>query len=246
MRQGTSDWMYARLGNATGSHAADVLDVLKRGGESQKRAGYKLRLVAELLTGNPWEENYVSPEMIWGSENEPLAVAAYEMQTDQDADEVGFVLHPTIPRMGGSPDRLIGADGIIECKCPKTTTHIRWMLDGIVPPEHEPQMSFYLSCTGRQYCDFVSFDPRLPRGLQLFVRRLERDEQRIAEIDTAVLAFNREVDDIVERLRALAPEPDAPQQRRSQLNEQLEASLAISDVDFEWAAQGFPERRLDA
>ena len=152
--------MYARLGNATGSHAADILDVLKRGRRERKAQQlHKLRLVCELLTGNPWEDNYVSPEMQWGTDQEPFAVAAYEMATGRDADEVGYVaLIPPSSAWGGSPDRLIGADGVIECKCPKTTTHVRWMLDGTVPEEHEPQMSFYLACTGnRQWCDFVSF-----------------------------------------------------------------------------------------
>ena len=227
MKQGTAEWMYARLGNATGSHAADILDVLKRGGESAKRSNYKLRLVCELLTGNPWEDNYVSPEMQWGTDQEPFAVAAYEMATGRDADEVGYVPHPSIQRMGGSPDRLIGADGVIECKCPKTTTHVRWMLDGTVPEEHEPQMSFYLACTGRQWCDFVSFDPRLPGHLKLFYMRLYRNEERIKQIEEAVRQFNGEIDAIVQRLGPGAPAP------QSKLVEQLEGSL--TDADIQWA-----------
>lgn len=225
MKQGSSEWMYARCGNCTGSHAADIM-ATTRNGESAKRLNYRMQILSELLTGDPWKPGFVTPEMQWGMDQEPFAVAAYEMATDASADEVGYISHPFIDRMGGSPDRLIAADGMIEVKCPKTTTHIKWMLDDAVPEEHEPQISFYLACTGRQWCDFVSFDPRLPKHLQIFTKRLQRDEERIAKIESAVVQFNGEVDAALERLGAI---PIAPKRK---VIEQLEGSLTNEDIDW--------------
>ena len=205
MRQGSQEWFQARAGSCTGSHAADILAMLKSGkGEQKCRADYRLKLATEILTGIPQMDGYLSPAMEWGTEQEPFARAAYEMKTGAIVDAVGFVTHPTIARMGGSPDGLIGEDGGLEIKCPNSITHIRWMLDGQVPEEHQPQMFFYMACTGRKWLDFVSFDPRLPEPLQLFIERLEAIPERIAEIESAVIQFNAEVDAVIGQLKMIA------------------------------------------
>ncbi len=203
-RQQTSEWFQARSGCATGSHGADILSFLKSGkGETKQRADYRAQIVCEILTGQPQMDGYLSPFMEWGIEQEPRARTAYELRKGAMVEETGFEKHATIPRMGGSPDGLVDLQGIIEIKCPKTATHIGWMLDAAVPAEHEPQMSFYLAVTGREWCDFVSFDPRLPEPLQLFIKRLDRNQERIAEIEAAVIQFNAEVDSTIERLQEL-------------------------------------------
>ena len=217
VKQGTSQWFAARAGLVTGSKAADMMSFLKKGGESAARANYKAQIVAELLTGEPEMGGYLSSYMEWGNEQEQFARAAYEVQTGAVVDTVGLVLHSSIERMGGSPDGIVGEDGGLEIKCPKTTTHIKWIIDGVVPEEHRAQMYFYMACTGRAWWDFASFDPRLPDPLQLFVKRLARDEEKIAEIEDSVAQFNREVDEQIAQLKALVgefpigkPKPEYP------------------------------------
>ena len=204
--QQTADWFQMRVGKVTGSRIVDVTSFLKNGKSSSAREKYKAQLVCEILTQEPMMDGYLSPAMMHGNDTEPFARADYELRTDSEVDLTGFVDHPTLPRSGGSPDGLVGESGIIEIKCPNTTTHIGWMLDGRVPEEHEPQMMFYLAVTGRQWADFISFDPRLPERYRTFIKRLDRDENRIADIEDAVRKFNDEVDEVIARLNSLNPE----------------------------------------
>jgi YqaJ-like recombinase protein len=217
--QGSAAWFANRSGRVTGSKMAAVMNFKNNGEESAERANYKAQIVCEILTGQPDLDGYVSPYMKWGNEQEPFARNAYELQEGLLVDQVGFVLHPTVQRMGGSPDGLVGADGLVEFKCPKTATHICWILEGKVPEEHIPQMNFYLACTGRKWCDFASFDPRLPEPLQLLVIRLERDEEQIAFIEAHVRQFLDEVDRMISSLKAIVgdfpmgnPEPAQPEE----------------------------------
>ena len=227
VEQGSAEWHLARTGLVTGSKMADVLAVLKRGGESAARFNYRIQIVTEILTGQPVWDGYLSPEMQWGTDNEPFARAAYEMEEDTSVDQVGMVLHESIPRMGGSPDGLISDDGGVEIKCPKTTTHVKWMLAGTIPEEHEAQMLFYLSCTGRKWWDFVSFDPRLPKALQLFTIRMGRDEERIAAVEAAVVQFNAEVDQMIEKLKALCGSDFTIPERKP-----VESEFGITDEEI--------------
>lgn len=203
--QGTPEWLEARCGNATASHAIDWMARLKGGGETADRRNYKVQLVAETLTGLA-AESYVSPEMKWGIENEPYARACYETRNGVFVDQVGFVLHPTIERAGASPDGLLGKDGLLEIKCPKTATHLRWILDGVAPAEHVDQMQFQMACTGREWCEFVSYDPRLTARYQLFTVRVPRDEARISELNDGVRLFLREMDAMIAALGERMPE----------------------------------------
>jgi len=204
IEQQTPEWLEMRKGRVTASRVADVLKVLKSGAASATRRNYRDDLVTEMLTGRA-TDHYVSEEMMFGTEQEPYARAAYELARDVMVDDCGFAVHDTIERFGASPDGLVGDDGLIEIKCPNTTTHIGYLLDGGVPEEYQPQMLAAMACTGRQWCDFVSFDPRLRlhKNLQLFVRRFERDDKRIAEMEKLVTCFLAEVDEILSMLADL-------------------------------------------
>lgn len=199
LTQGSTEWLQARAGKVTASRIADVMAKIKTG-ESASRRDYKAQIVAEILTGTPQENGFKSAEMQWGNDQEPFARAAYEIATGAMVDQVGLVLHPTIERGAASPDGLVFFDGLVEIKCPKTATHLQYLVDGKVPTHYQPQMLWQMACTGRDWCDFVSFDPRLPEHLQLFVRRFSRDQKRIDEIESEVRAFLAEVDAILAAL----------------------------------------------
>lgn len=198
--QGSIQWLTERLGHCTASRFADVMDFTAKGTEGAKRKAYKLELVGERLTGKP-AEKFVSNAMLHGTEFEPFAVMAYESQTGQMCEEARFIRHPTIAMCGCSPDRLICDDGGLECKCPTSPTHLTTMLTGECL--HLPQIQGCMWITGRQWWDFVSFDPRMPDGLQLYMQRIERDEEYIAKLSAAVIQFLTEVGEIVERLQAM-------------------------------------------
>lgn len=197
--QGTPEWLAARVGRVTASRVADALAKIK-GGESGDRRNYKAQLVAEILTGQTQESSYLNDAMRWGIEQEPLARAEYEVRTGRMVTRVGLVLHPTIERGAASPDGLVDPDGLVEIKCPNTATHLDYLLAGAVPPKYVPQMLWQMACTGRSWCDFVSYDPRLPEHLQLFVKRFPRDDYRIKAMEIEVQKFLAEVGDILNRL----------------------------------------------
>jgi putative phage-type endonuclease len=198
MDQGTEEWFTIRIGKVTASRVADVIAKTKTG-YSASRDNYMAQLVCERLTGQKGE-SFTNAAMQHGTDTEPLARAAYEAFKDVLVDEVGFVPHPTIKMAGASPDGLVGDDGLIEIKCPNTATHIDTLLSETVPSKYFTQMQFQLSCTGRKYCDFVSFDNRLPPELQLFVKRVPRDEVFIRLIEAEIVQFLAELDDKINKL----------------------------------------------
>lgn len=197
--QGTPEWLAARAGKVTASRISDVMAKIKTG-EAADRRNYKAQLVAEILTGQPQESGFTNEAMRWGTEQEPFARAAYETRAGVLVDQVGLIIHPSIERGAASPDGLVDPDGMVEIKCPNTATHLDYLIAGEVPPKYQPQMLWQMACAGRDWCDFVSFDPRLPEHLQLFVKRFPRDDKRIAEIDGEVRAFLAEVDAILAKL----------------------------------------------
>jgi len=198
MDQGTEEWFTIRIGKVTASRVADVIAKTKTG-YSASRDNYMAQLVCERLTGQKGE-SFTNAAMQHGTETEPLARAAYEALKDVLVDEVGFVPHPTIEMAGASPDGLVGDDGLIEIKCPNTATHIDTLLSQTVPGKYNTQMQFQMACTGRQWCDFVSFDNRLPEELQLFVTRVPRDEVFIRLIESEIVQFIAELDDKINKL----------------------------------------------
>jgi putative phage-type endonuclease len=201
MEQRTEEWFKARLGKVTASKVADVLAKTKTG-VSASRANYLSDLVVERLTGQQ-AEFYQNEAMQWGTETEPQARMAYEAQTNNLVDEEGFIDHPSIANLGCSPDGLVGDSGLIEIKCPNSKTHIDTLLSGKAPSKYIPQMQTQMAVTGRKWCDFVSFDPRLPEDLQLFIVRVERDDEYIANLEKEVSAFLQEVDETVNKLKGL-------------------------------------------
>ena len=205
--QGSEAWLLARVGMVTASRVADVVAKTKSG-YSASRATYMGELIAERLTGVP-AQGFTNAAMQWGTEKEPHAREAYRAQTFDEVVEVGFVIHPRIAQAGASPDGLVGDDGMLEIKCPNTATHIDTLLSGKVPEKYATQMMWQMASADRAWCDFVSFDPRLPPEMQLFVKRMERDDDRIAELEKEVTAFLAELDEKVSKLTALYQEEAA-------------------------------------
>ena len=201
MTQGTPEWHAARLGKVTASRLVDVLAKVKNG-EAAARANYRAELVAERLTGKH-ADGFVNAAMKWGTEAEPLARAAYEAEFGLLVQEVGLIDHPSIPMTGASPDGLVSIDGLIEIKCPETKAHINTLLRKAAPEQYIPQMQWQMACTGRQWCDFASYDPRLPESMRIFIQRVERDEEYIAWLETEVTKFLAELDEKVAALRAI-------------------------------------------
>lgn len=200
VEQLTPEWLHMRCGIVTASRMADVVAKLKRkDGEAACRLNYKKELVYEVLTGRAWE-HYVTPAMEAGIDNEPLARAAYEIANDVEVVQGGFFLHDRIARLGASPDGLVGDDGLIEIKCPTTATHLDTLVSGEIPDEYTWQMLTEMACSGRQWCDFVSFDARLPKRFQMFVKRFPRDEKLISALEIETLQFLEEVCQYIERL----------------------------------------------
>jgi putative phage-type endonuclease len=198
--QRSEQWFKERLGCVSSSTICDVLAKSKKGsGEATTRRNLKAKLVCEILTGKR-EDEFCSWDMQRGIKLEPIAVTEYELHKGVDTETVGFVQHPRISRAGASPDRLIGKDGLLEVKCPKTANHIEYLENGIVPVEYRKQMYWEMACTDRKWADFLSFNPSMPDHLQLFICRLERDDVYIAEVEAEVVKFNQEVDEILARL----------------------------------------------
>ena len=201
MEQGTDEWFTIRIGKVTASRVADVIAKTKTG-YSATRDNYMAQLVCERLTGQKGE-SFSNAAMQHGTDTEPLARAAYEAHQDILVDEVGFVPHPSIIMAGASPDGLVGDDGLLEIKCPNTATHIETLLSQSVPGKYNTQMQFQMACTGRQWCDFVSFDNRLPEELQLFVKRVPRDNEFIKQMEDEVVKFLNELDIKIAQLMEL-------------------------------------------
>lgn len=197
--QGSAEWKALRAGKVTASRIADMVAKTKTGWGAS-RANYAAQLVAERLTGEV-ADGYTNAAMQWGVDNEADARTAYEFRSDATVTEVGFVEHPSIPMAGASPDGLVGADGLVEIKCPNTATHIDTLLSPDADTKYVLQMQWQMACTGRQWCDFVSFDPRLPEAMRLVVIRVNRDDVQIASLEKQALEFLAEVETTVAALR---------------------------------------------
>jgi putative phage-type endonuclease len=199
MEQRSEEWFQARLGKVTASRVSDVLSKIKTG-ESASRRNYKIQLVSERLTGEK-QETYINQAMQDGIDREFYAREKY-VQQHGEVEEVGFIQHPTL-EAGASPDGLVSDDGIIEIKCPLGTTHTETLMTQEVPSKYIPQIQFQLRCTGRKWCDFVSYNPMFPEHLQLFVKRVEADEQYQAMLDKEIEDFLLEVTTIIDKLKEI-------------------------------------------
>ena len=197
--QGSVEWLYEKVGHASCSNFADLMSTRKDGKEAAPRRDYRIELVGERLTGQP-SERFVSSYMKWGTEHEAAARMAYEARTGKLVVVPGFTKHAALQWCGGSVDGLVDDDGIIEIKCPSTKTHIETLLAGTMPEEHTAQTQGYLWITGRAWCDFISFDPRLPEHLQLFVCRVPRNDDYIAKLYATVEVFLDEIEFMLRKL----------------------------------------------
>jgi putative phage-type endonuclease len=197
--QGSQEWLQDRCGRVTASRIADLMARTKSG-YSASRTNYASQLICERLTGCV-APSFTNAAMIHGTETEPEARRAYEFYIDRDVIQVGFMPHPSIEMSGASPDGLIGDDGLLELKCPNSATHIETLLGGVIPDKYVKQMQFQMACSGRHWCDFASYDNRLPERMRLFVKRVDRDEELIGEIETEVRGFLAEIDETVAQLR---------------------------------------------
>jgi putative phage-type endonuclease len=192
IEQGSPEWLAQRVGRATASRISDIVARTKSG-YGASRDNYMGELIAERLTGVP-AERFTNAAMAWGTEKEAEARAAYQFEIGALVELAGFVDHPTIPMSGASPDGYVGSDGLVELKCPQTGTHIATLLGQVVPSKYVLQSMWQMACTGRKWCDFVSFDPRMPENMQLFVKRIQRDDDVISGLEKQVAEFLAELD----------------------------------------------------
>jgi putative phage-type endonuclease len=201
MEQRTDEWFAARIGKVTASRVADVIAKTKSG-YGAGRANYLADLVVERLTGQK-AQGFSNAAMEWGTQTEPQARAAYSAKTGIMVEEVGFIDHPTVAMSGASPDGF-AEEGLIEVKCPNTATHLEYVLAELPPLKYFTQMQWQMACTGRPWCDFVSFDPRLPERLQLLVVRVPRDDNYIKMLEQEVIFFLQELDDKLNKLEKVS------------------------------------------
>jgi putative phage-type endonuclease len=189
--QGSNEWFKYKIGKVGASRVGDVMAK----GTGATRKAYMTELLVARLTGE-YPESYTSPSIQWGIDNEPLARSAYEIKTGCMVHEVGFIHHPTIKGFGASPDGLILPDGGLEIKCPNTATHLETMMTGKIKRDYILQMQTGMACAELEWWDFVSFDPRLPGKLEMWIHRVYRDDSLIAEIEREVKLFIEELEEL--------------------------------------------------
>lgn len=192
-------WLAARVGCLSASKMGDMLARTQKGWGAS-RANYAAQLVCERLTGEP-TESYTNAAMQWGLDKEPEARAAYEFRIDQRTAPAAWVRHPSLDWSGASPDGFVGGDGLVEFKCPNTATHIETMLGAGIPEKYRWQMQWQMACTGREWCDFVSYDPRLPENMRFYIRRFERETETVAMLEREAAVFLGEIADTIGALQ---------------------------------------------
>ena len=175
----------------TASKMGDVLDITKTGKPGAGRVRVLKELVAERLTGLA-ASHYMTQAMQWGIDHQGDAISHYEIVTGEIVAPEALIFHPTIEYLAATPDGFIGLDGLLEVKCPTTTTHMQWLIDGVVPEQHHPQLAVQLMCTGRSWADFMSFDPRMQR--KEFIRRYSPTAEYIEMIEKEAIRFLAEVE----------------------------------------------------
>ena len=201
--QGSSAWLSARCGHLTASRMADAMAILKSGKPSEARNKLMIEILAERMTGDAMP-HYVNDAMRWGAETELLAKEAYQTASGNLLDACGFILHPSIEYFGASPDAMLDDDAVVEFKCPTSTTHIGWLLAGVMPDQHKPQVLAQLACTQRTRAVFVSFDPRMPAARQLFIKEWTPTLAEIEAVETAAREFLADLDRMFAQLTEAA------------------------------------------
>lgn len=207
MEQRSDEWYAARCGSLGASQLHMAIAKIKSGWGAS-RANIMAQIIAERMTGVP-QEGYINAAMQHGIDTEPMAREAYQIANWCEVEQVAIVYHPTIKGTHCSPDGLVGDDGMVEFKCPNTATHIDTLLSKSFDGKYLAQCQWQMACTGRKWVDLVSFDPRMPADLQMFVLRIHRDDERIAELEAIVSEFLAEVDDKIARLQEIRLEAAA-------------------------------------
>ena len=202
IEQQTPEWYEVKIGKVGASRLADVMAEGKNGKPSATRANYMYELLTARLTGE-YQQTYQSPEMLRGIELEAEARRKYEIVTFNEVKQVGWIPHPEIEMCGCSPDGLVDDDGLIEIKCPNTKTHLETVLHGKIDRSYMLQMQWQIECSGREWCDFVSYDPRLPENIQICIIRVDKKQEVIDSIKTAVQAFLSELAELENKIRSL-------------------------------------------
>jgi putative phage-type endonuclease len=202
--QGTPEWLDLRKGHVTASKVADIMAKTKTG-PSASRQNYLIELAIQRVTGVV-EESYKNEAMLRGTEEEPKAREAYELLTETFVEEVPFVKHKTIEWFGCSPDGIIknndGTYNLLEIKNPNSATHWSYIKAGEPPTKYKIQMMAQMACTGAEWCDFFSYDSRMPEGSRHFLKRMMRDNAFIEEMEKEVKAFLEEVAEEVKLMEA--------------------------------------------
>lgn len=201
IEQRSAEWRQQRAGKFTGSRFADVLARNKKTGDKLK-AWHDLvwQIVVERMTGEPVE----GPQgfaLQWGTDVEPFARESYELETGLSVVESEFIQHPKFDFVGCSPDGLVGDVGGLEMKCPKSSiVHLERFVSG-VPDEYIPQIQGCMWVTGRDWWDFVSFDPRMPESHRMLIVRVNRDDAFIASLAVAVAEAEDAVKTLLDRVQ---------------------------------------------
>jgi putative phage-type endonuclease len=198
--QRSDSWFESRRGKVTASKLKDIAKKQKNGSPYATRETYKNQLIAEIITGVSVKIP-TSDAMQHGIDTEEAARKAYAEIVWDEVTEAPFVIHPNIDRSGASPDAFVGIEGLLEIKCPTTVTHVLTLRENKMPEDHNYQVQWQMACTGRKYCDFMSYDPRLPEQYRIFVERIDRDDVFIATLEEEVKRFLEEVDKEVEKLK---------------------------------------------
>lgn len=201
MQQRTQEWFNARVGKVTASEVYKICVKTSKGSKSTSYDRYKEKIITEILTNIPAETGICTHAMQWGIDNEQDAKKQYEFMFDAKIIDCGFIIHPTMERVGASPDGMIGNDGLIEIKCPTSETHTRFLTSNKISEKHLYQMQLQLACTQRKWCDFVSYDPRFEMPeIQLKRQRIFRDDEFITNMQNCIKEFFDEVDDDIKKI----------------------------------------------
>jgi putative phage-type endonuclease len=204
MEQRSKEWFEARQGKLSASSMADAMSYTAKGASTAKRIDLLKRLAWERINKVSFEI-FVNNAMKWGVEYEDEARLEYEAATGNFVMETGFLDHPKLPMLGASPDGLIGNDGLVELKCPTQATHADYIIEGVVPEQYKAQMTLQLMCTGRVWCDFVSYDPRNIPQFRLFIRRFIPDKEYVKLVTDEAIKFNKECNELVDKILASTP-----------------------------------------
>ena len=198
--QGSDAWKQEKMGYVSAGSVSDVLATGRGSAESKVRESYKWEIVTQRLTGIR-TDGFVSDAMTWGIETEPLARIQYEVKYNTFVEQAGFIKHPNFEWLGASPDGLVGSDGLVEIKCPNTKTHLQTLINDKVPTQYIPQMQCQMEVIGRDWCDFISYDPRLNEPLKFFCKRVVRDDEYISSMKIEVAKFLEEVELLIIKLK---------------------------------------------